>query len=167
MGPLVRILLNAATALSILLWAAVAVLVFAVHFSGDRPKVWTWPNPDGRSVSLELATDRVEWRRTWPITSTQTESPSIGWFIDYYTSAGGDEHVFFESSHLSLKTGPLFLASLVIPAVRLASRQVKKRRHRVGYRILCGYDLRATPDRCPECGAAPTTEAARPGGARG
>jgi len=164
---LVRILLNAVTALSLLLWAAVAVLVLALHFSGNRPKVWTWPNPDGRSVGLELATDRVEWTRTWPTISTQTDDPSIGWFIDYYTSTSGDEHGLQKSSHLMAKTGPLFLASIVAPAIWLVSRQMRKRRHRVGYCTVCGYDLRATPDRCPECGAVPTAKAARAGGAGG
>lgn len=46
----------------------------------------------------------------------------------------------------------LFTLAAILPALRL--RPLRHRKHRPGLCRACGYDLRASPDRCPECGSA-------------
>jgi hypothetical protein len=42
--------------------------------------------------------------------------------------------------------------TLAAPATALGKRFASRRKHRAGLCPICGYDLRATPERCPECG---------------
>ena len=52
----------------------------------------------------------------------------------------------------SMPYWPLLVPFLVLPLVQCRARWRRARRRRTGQCVACGYDIRATPQRCPECG---------------
>jgi hypothetical protein len=47
-------------------------------------------------------------------------------------------------------------AGAAMPVTVMMRRRAVRRRARFGLCPRCGYDLRATPERCPECGVVPS-----------
>ena len=114
----------------------------ATHSTPRHPRLLTQP---GVAASIEPT---IEW----------DEAQSQGWRI------GEDVRRFAGITSLSAYTyreitvspvWPLALFSL-LPVYRIAR---SLRRRQAGRCRCCGYDLRATPNRCPECGRIPAKPA--------
>jgi hypothetical protein len=74
--------------------------------------------------------------------------------VRYARLQRGDE--WMSKPRASIDLGDVFLAAVILPAARyfllICDRLKALKAARIGHCEVCGYDLRATPNRCPECG---------------
>jgi hypothetical protein len=209
MRPLLRILMNAATVLSLMLCVAAVVLWVRSYRSIDlvtRASARLHRAVSGGGglfvESLTLKAEKGSWKDTsikpirttedygkWPGASSTSPTRPWSWTEKPYARArlradawGPDLHralpgitmidvarqrTFdnFDGSMLTYHlTGrrawiPYWLVVAItglLPAWRTFARHRRSRRSLLNLCPACGYDLRATPNRCPECGAVPT-----------
>jgi hypothetical protein len=98
---------------------------------------------------------------TWRHATFKPAPPSRGWYwYEGHDSAGtpgslGPGHGFVTGLHL----WAVAVLTLILPTLWIRSRRTVHKRQRLGLCLACGYDLRATPERCPECGMIPAAKA--------
>ncbi|HMO26329.1 MAG TPA: hypothetical protein PKB10_08665 [Tepidisphaeraceae bacterium] len=159
---MLRKLFNLAAPISLLLFIAVGVMWVRSY--------WQWYGIEGRRSPGLFSMAAVEGRIWFTSVTFPVGSPATGpdgWAVRTMAPAGGQAR--WQSWHgFSYEPAPL-VVQLIVPFYALAvatailpgwwcvlhRRRVRRLREANLTCVTCGYDLRATPDRCPECGAVP------------
>jgi len=155
-----RILFNAATVLSLLLTVA-AVALWVRSSRGLSDTLTLRHGPDERVLYTHKGKLYLRADEDWPDlldTTWGTEYErgvlgigTSGHFFTRYTPDMGR----FSAQYARWWYIPLWFPCVVfglLPAGRLAGGVLRSRTVRACRCISCGYDCRATPERCPECG---------------
>jgi hypothetical protein len=147
-----RRLFNILSAVSLVASVAVSALwvhslfvgyyLFIPHGTGGRGSSLSI-SPAGISLNFGCASD-TPWRFGWSSCSVANGWSELQyWRIpQYHPSYNG----------LDLSFGFLELSCLALPAFWCWKQWKRRRGYREGHCLKCGYDLRASKERCPECG---------------
>jgi hypothetical protein len=136
----------------------------------DDGSRWYTGSPDDHFGPVYCASLGLSTRREWPGIVLTTGDYSVATARGHVLIERHDgemPQLFFQadfwptrpSFELEMPDGYYVAAFSVLPlawaAPRLRRAMIARRRRRGGMCPACGYDLRATRDRCPECGAIP------------
>ena len=173
-------LFNILSALSLVLFVALGVLCVRSHWFDDAVRydrvnsTFAAESDFGRLMLVSFFTNRpssmptgLHYRTTiialrlkgdtaierWGFRSSAF---SRRWGFGYYVSYGP----FSVIRSILIPHWVFMVAAAILPTVWLGQEWKKLRRIRHGLCLTCGYDLRASKERCPECGTAIPSDSA-------
>jgi hypothetical protein len=137
-----------------------SIQIASISPDSQRPATWRWRWISGTVWdSIGSLRDASSWSRVGLIRTLE--------FIPYSDGELDRDPMISMSAQALCRSFvlPLWLVALVaslLPArwgMDRARQHVREQRRHQGRCSDCGYDLRSTPDRCPECGGVPAAEA--------
>jgi hypothetical protein len=167
MRLLVHVCFGVLAFLSLLVWVSAAGLCARSYFVGD---MWLWYDRDCSECANAVMSGAGRVRYGW---SDNRMLSGINMVAGHYTGAtdrwmytiarGGGPHVDIPGARCERYGAQSWVVEIryvwplvifgVAPAVWVWRFWRRRRRREAGCCRVCGYDLRATPDRCPECGS--------------
>lgn len=123
--------------------------------AGESPKPVRHTYPWSISMDMSIGPRMFSGRRVNGILDDRPKTVFPGLLVKWEDPTLGEWY----NRGIAIHWGLLTALSGALLAVLLMRR---RRIARPGFCAACGYDLRATPDRCPECGATPPLGNATP-----
>ena len=156
--PVARWLLRILADASLVLGRVIVFIWIYSHFSTPFFRICVPPRYE-LSVEVHKGSMSWYWSRDRVYESLSTEAivsnlRSGGYLRKYFQVNRSGFFLFAPGGHgwLFAPAWSALLLSLILPLARIGVHRHARRRARAGRCHTCGYDLRATPDRCPECG---------------
>jgi len=115
-------------------------LTFCWRRSMPPPVDWNRPDPI------------IHERPGWPTMHRLIPGAVAYQFSTVYSHSSGRNETANEILALDVNYGLVALVGALAPLLALSMHLRRRNRIVSGCCVKCGYDLRATPDRCPECG---------------
>ena len=121
---------------------------------GSRDSAWVMYWNQGRGI-IDIYTGIKPSPRSdmgWSHTVREPEQEDYLWSLWFFNIFHPSRDPAVKEWYLAIRLWPISALTAIAPCVYLLRRFRRNRRKKLGLCKECGYDLRATTDRCPECG---------------